>query len=538
MKEEKKVKKGRNYKITDQPDEKYPPEIQALMEKAYYEADKKKPNVNFLESLAEKYPSVPQFKNYLTIVYLKFRNMDKAYRVNNELLSSFPDYIFARLHKAEEYMAMKEYDKVPLILGPELNIGALYPGRNTFHISEVRSFLAVVFNYYLFTDNLDAASDTLEELAETISDDSLLEALTMQLTSKLLEKSMERFRADEAKTRTVEYCAPEIQKTFEKPVFTHQEIEYLYTNGMDIDHQIIKTILELPKETLIADLEMVISDGISRFSQYSELEDYDEPSSYFVNHAIFLLTELRSDKSLPVILDVLRQGEVFFEFWFGDAFTECLWESIYLLGGNQLDVLSAYLKEPNKYTYARCIVSDAIAQIALQQPNRRNEVIGWYRELFTFFLEQIENERIIDSQVISSMIGDILDFRGKELLDKIEALYNADIIPEGINGSLEDVKKEMKEAPKEYYIHTPLIIYDRYTHILNTWNYYKEEDIEDYDYDEDEYEDAEYADEDHHNRNFNYSLPETFVREAPKVGRNDPCPCGSGKKYKKCCLKE
>lgn len=24
-------------------------------------------------------------------------------------------------------------------------------------------------------------------------------------------------------------------------------------------------------------------------------------------------------------------------------------------------------------------------------------------------------------------------------------------------------------------------------------------------------------------------------REAPKVGRNDPCPCGSGKKFKKCC---
>ena len=29
----------------------------------------------------------------------------------------------------------------------------------------------------------------------------------------------------------------------------------------------------------------------------------------------------------------------------------------------------------------------------------------------------------------------------------------------------------------------------------------------------------------------------TFRREAPKVGRNDPCPCGSGKKYKKCCDK-
>jgi hypothetical protein len=44
------------------------------------------------------------------------------------------------------------------------------------------------------------------------------------------------------------------------------------------------------------------------------------------------------------------------------------------------------------------------------------------------------------------------------------------------------------------------------------------DDFDDYDYDDD-------------------SLPELpHVREAPKVGRNDPCPCGSGKKYKKCCL--
>ena len=28
---------------------------------------------------------------------------------------------------------------------------------------------------------------------------------------------------------------------------------------------------------------------------------------------------------------------------------------------------------------------------------------------------------------------------------------------------------------------------------------------------------------------------ETIVREEPKVGRNDPCPCGSGKKFKQCC---
>ncbi|MGD9157403.1 MAG: YchJ family protein [Desulfobacteraceae bacterium] len=31
--------------------------------------------------------------------------------------------------------------------------------------------------------------------------------------------------------------------------------------------------------------------------------------------------------------------------------------------------------------------------------------------------------------------------------------------------------------------------------------------------------------------------PKQVIREAPKIGRNEPCPCGSGKKYKKCCGK-
>ena len=29
--------------------------------------------------------------------------------------------------------------------------------------------------------------------------------------------------------------------------------------------------------------------------------------------------------------------------------------------------------------------------------------------------------------------------------------------------------------------------------------------------------------------------PATVKRQGKKIGRNDPCPCGSGKKYKNCC---
>lgn len=30
--------------------------------------------------------------------------------------------------------------------------------------------------------------------------------------------------------------------------------------------------------------------------------------------------------------------------------------------------------------------------------------------------------------------------------------------------------------------------------------------------------------------------PKQLVRKHAKVGRNDPCPCGSGKKFKNCCM--
>lgn len=32
--------------------------------------------------------------------------------------------------------------------------------------------------------------------------------------------------------------------------------------------------------------------------------------------------------------------------------------------------------------------------------------------------------------------------------------------------------------------------------------------------------------------------PKPIVRPGSRLGRNDPCPCGSGRKYKKCCMKE
>jgi SEC-C motif-containing protein len=42
------------------------------------------------------------------------------------------------------------------------------------------------------------------------------------------------------------------------------------------------------------------------------------------------------------------------------------------------------------------------------------------------------------------------------------------------------------------------------------------------------------AHDDHHDCP-DCEAPVPYVRMQPKVGRNDPCTCGSGRKFKKCC---
>jgi uncharacterized protein YecA (UPF0149 family) len=51
------------------------------------------------------------------------------------------------------------------------------------------------------------------------------------------------------------------------------------------------------------------------------------------------------------------------------------------------------------------------------------------------------------------------------------------------------------------------------------WSAFAEED----DWDDEDDEDGEIVE------------PQGPYRAPPKVGRNEPCPCGSGRKYKKCC---
>ncbi len=96
-------------------------------------------------------------------------------------------------------------------------------------------------------------------------------------------------------------------------------------------------------------------------------------------------------------------------------------------------------------------------------------------------------------------------------------------------------RKDIKQAYSDSAQHP-----DRFT---DPWKFYKPEAIAQRqirwrEEDEREMQRALNGDEDYPDDPYDPPYDhEPYIRPEPKTGRNDPCPCGSGKKYKQCCLK-
>ena len=240
----------------------------------------------------------------------------------------------------------------------------------------------------------------------------------------------------------------------------------------------------------------------------------------FPIHAFFLLGELRAESSLPKVLEVLRQNDDFLHFWFGEHLTESLWEPLYYLGNNQLYDFKKFIQKPGIETYAKTAISHAVSQIPYHQPVRNDEIIKWFKDVLDFYASSLPEDNVIDCDAIGLIIWDVLDLRYEVLLPQIKELYDKKYVSEGIIGDYESVLKDIKTPQKDYTKNELLSIVGRYEKITSTWAGYTEE-VEGEELRYDDYED----------------MPDMLpVHKEKKINRNDPCPCGSGKKYKKCCL--
>lgn len=492
------------------------PELRKQLEPLGYESQDKKNKkiINKLTQLIVQYPTVPILKNYLSVAYNIRGNYKKAMEINNWSLIEHPDYLFARINKANECIDRKEFDKVPEILGEAMEIKQLYPERDVFHFSEVTNFYKVATRYFAAIENQEMAENRLKILQGIDPDSENTMQAERYLSLLRLINAGKRWE-DESKQR----ITPTVNKTLPvssdncAPKFNHPEIETLYQYGLNIPRDLLHEIIELPRVTLIKDLEKIIHESIYRYSYFHEL-GYDEEKQSFLLHSILLLKEIKAEGSLSEILSFLKLDYDFLNFWLGDHTTSTIWQCLYELGLNNTLALKEFLLIPGIDTFSKSAVTDALCQMVLHVPEKRSEVLEVFSEVFTFFSQASIEDNLIDSEFLGLAIGDAIDCQLPELLPIIKTLFDKDMVSRGINGDYKAVEKHFNTpAPYSHKrkIHSISEIYDD---VLETWAGYNEDD----------------------SGHTPYS--ESFQPIASeKIGRNDNCPCGSGKKYKKCCMK-
>jgi hypothetical protein len=306
------------------------------------------------------------------------------YDTNKWIISEHPEYLFGKLNLANEYYLKNEFEKMPEILGETMELKALYPECDTFHLSEVVSFLKCAVLYFTATDNIEQAEIRYDIMHELASDSDDTEVAMRQIFVARMKAGQERFEEEQKSKISVKTKQQEIKTISKAPKFNHKEIEWLYSNGLYIGEEKLNKILSLPKDSLIQDLELVLQDSIDRYGYFNKFvveNEWEEEKMNFVVHAIYLLGELEATDSLDIIFNVLSQSDEYFELYLGDFLTSMIWEPVYKMASNNLEACKKFIFKPGIDTYARTTFPDMVEQLVLHHPERRDEALNWFAEI-------------------------------------------------------------------------------------------------------------------------------------------------------------
>lgn len=233
-------------------------------------------------------------------------------------------------------------------------------------------------------------------------------------------------------------------------------------------------------EEHIPDLIELVKDDELRWN------DSDESEAWVSIHAWRVLGQLRAVEAVDALLEVVHEIDDRDFDWMGGDFPVVFM----MIGPKALPSLTSYLMTKDKL-YAQACVIHGIEKIGNQYPEYKEECI----DILTKKLAKFQNN---DEILNAFLVCYLLDLKAAESIDVIREAYQQDKVDYAISGSLEEVEVDLGLREKRSVPKTK-------THRIT------DEVLDVLDLLDDQ-------------------------PKSKKVGRNDPCPCGSGKKYKKCCL--
>jgi hypothetical protein len=172
-----------------------------------------------------------------------------------------------------------------------------------------------------------------------------------------------------------------------------------------------------------------------------------------------------------------------------------------MIGPATIPTLEAFVGDDGVEEYCRITVPRCLDYIARDHPGERDTCVG-------VLVRQLEKFETNGDTLNAFLISGLIDLDATEAINLIRRAFSRDRVDLSVAGDIEEVEIEMGLRTHRSTPRPRFNLFDRYI------------------------ESPGLADRDIDDPSFGYPPP----RRVAKVGRNDPCPCGSGKKYKKCCL--
>lgn len=253
--------------------------------------------------------------------------------------------------------------------------------------------------------------------------------------------------------------------------------------------------------------------------------DLPEGNAHFF--AIFLLTEFQAEEAFPVILEAFSlPGELPFDL-FGDAVTSNLAQILAQFAGNRPEVMDAMIRNPELNEYVRWEAAQAYVHLVRDKRMTRDDAVERLRQHLCWAVA----ER--DMAITGRLISVLTSFAPREAMADIEEAYRLDLV-ETFLIDLETVKDSSVEGDERV---RKALARCSETGIKDTieelklWAAFTEKPVPRPTPPPPLVSRPDFAAILKPNERAETGLS----KDGPRVGRNAPCPCGSGKKFKKCC---
>jgi hypothetical protein len=250
---------------------------------------------------------------------------------------------------------------------------------------------------------------------------------------------------------------------------------------------------------------------------------------WLLTYSLMLLAEFREPLALPLLLRILRLPDDDREILISDSLTEDMPRWLAAVHGGRVASIKALVEDDEVDGIVRwCGLRALVVMVAMRELTR-DEVLGYLRELCGK-LEREENDLWL------GVVDCAINLHPGPLLEELRRLFAEGLVDEQ-SFRWRDVE-ESDAYPLDFAL-AQLPLKERpFTTAadeLARWHCFhpdfkwkdEAEDFEGVDLPEESPLPSLFSD---------YAPPPLPYVASPKVGRNDPCPCGSGKKYKKCCL--